>query len=77
VRLITKYVPTDGGASDSSTGSVGHDTVALDADIQRRVLDLREGISEDQRKIEYLQDYARQCWQATSADNAISDTQSW
>ena len=77
VRLITKYVPTDGGASDSSPSSVGHDTVALDADVQRRVLDHREAIREDAAKLSYLQDYARQCWQATSAGSATSDTQSW
>ena len=63
VRLITKYLPTThGGASDSSAGSVGHDTLELDAEVQRRVLDLREAIDTDKRKIEYLQDYARQCW---------------
>lgn len=63
MRLITKYVPADSGASDSSPGSVGHDTIEIDPDVQRRVLDHREAISEDQRKIEYLQDYVRQCWQ--------------
>ena len=66
VRLITKYVPTGGGASDSSPGSVGHDTIEIDTDVQRRVLDHREAIGEDAAKLEYLQDYARQCWRATS-----------
>jgi len=64
VRLITKYVPTGGGASDSSPGSVGHDTIEIDPDVQRRVLDHREAISEDQRKIEYLQNYSEVCWHA-------------
>ncbi len=32
VRLITKYVPTGGRASDSSPGSVGHDTIEIDPD---------------------------------------------
>ena len=67
VRLITKYVPTDSGASDSSPGSVGHDTIEIDPDVQRRVLDHREAIGEDAAKLEYLQGYARQCWRATSA----------
>ena len=65
VRLITKYVPTGGGASDSSPGSVGHDTIEIDPDLQRRVLDHREAIGEDAAKLEYLQDYARQCWRST------------
>ena len=64
VRLITKYVPTGGGASDSSPGSVGHDTGELDPDVQRRVLDHREAIGEDAAKIDYLQDYAAQCWRS-------------
>lgn len=64
VRLITKYLPTDGRASDSSASSVVHDTVGLEAEVQRRVLDLRGSIEEDRRKIEYLQEYARQCWAA-------------
>ena len=62
MRLITKYVPTGGGVSDSSPGSVGHDTIEIDPDVQRRVLDHREAIGEDAAKLEYLQDYARQCW---------------
>ena len=77
VRLITKYVPTGGGASDSSPSSVGHDTIEIDPDVQRRVLDHKEAIGEDAAKLEYLQDYARQCWQVTSAGSATSDTQSW
>lgn len=64
VRLITKYVPADSGASDPSPGSVGHDTIEIDTDVQRRVLDHREAIGEDAAKIEYLQDYAVQCWRA-------------
>ena len=65
VRLITKYVPTGGGASDSSPSSVGDDTIALDPDVQRRVLDHREAIGEDQRKIEYWQEYGMACWRST------------
>lgn len=63
VRFITKYVQPESG--DSGASSVGHDTVEIDADVQRRVLDHRGAISEDQRKIEYLQDYALQCWRTT------------
>lgn len=37
---------------------VGHDTIALDADVQLRVLDHREVIGDGRRKIEYLQEYA-------------------
>lgn len=62
VRLIVKPAPADNGASDSSPSGVGHDTVEIDPDVQRRVLDLREAIGEDAAKLEYLQDYARQCW---------------
>lgn len=65
VRLITKYVPADSGASDSSPGSVGDDATDLSADVQRRVLDHREAIGEDAAKIDYLQDYAAQCWRST------------
>lgn len=72
VRLITKYVRD--GPSDSSPGSVGHDTVELDTDVQHRVLDHREAISEDQRKIEYLQDYALQCWRATQLESSGTPT---
>ena len=64
VRLITKYVPADSGGGDSSPGSVGHDTLEIDPDVQRRVLDHREAIGEDARKLEYLRAYAEQCWRA-------------
>jgi len=60
VRLITKYVRD--GRSDSGSSSVGNDSVELDADVQQRVLDHKQSISEDQRKIEYLQEYAQVCW---------------
>jgi hypothetical protein len=63
VRLIAAqsgHRPSDPGA-----GSVGHDTVELDPDVQRRVLDHREAIGEDAAKIDYLQDYAAQCWRST------------
>ena len=62
VRLITKYVPADSGAGDPGSGSVGHDTLEIDPDVQRRVLDHREAIGEDAAKLEYLQAYAQQCW---------------
>ena len=64
VRLITKYVPADSGAGDPGAGSVGHDTLEIDPDVQRRVLDHREAIGEDAAKIEYLQAYALQCWRS-------------
>ncbi|MDH0493405.1 lysis system i-spanin subunit Rz [Comamonas aquatica] len=64
VRLITKYVPADSGTGDPGAGSVGHDTIEIDPDVQRRVLDHREAIGEDAAKIDYLQDYAAQCWRA-------------
>ena len=70
VRLITaedRHGPGDPGA-----GSVGHDTVELDPDVQRRVLDHREAIGEDAKKLEYLQAYARQCWRATDGDDGPS-----
>ena len=60
------------GPSDPGAGSVGHDTVELDSDVQRRVLDHREAIGEDARKLEYLQAYARQCWRATDGDDGPS-----
>ena len=68
VRIITKYVPAGGGASDSSPGSVGHDTIEIDPDVQRRVLDHREAIGEDARKLEYLQAYALQCWRTAGGE---------
>jgi hypothetical protein len=71
VRLITKYVPAGGGASDSSPGSVGHDTIEIDPDVQRRVLDHREAIGEDAAKLDYLQGFARQCWQVTNGESAL------
>ena len=62
VRLIT--AEGRGGTSDPGSSSVGHDTVALDSDLQRRVLDHREAIGEDDSKINFLQAYAMQCWQS-------------
>lgn len=67
VRLITKHVPANSGASDSGTSGVGHDTIEIDTDVQRRVLNHREAIGEDQRKIEYLQAYAMQFWRANQS----------
>lgn len=63
VRLIAGQ--SGHGPSDPGAGSVGHDTIEIDPDVQRRVLDHREAIGEDAAKIEYLQDYAAQCWRST------------
>lgn len=68
VRLIT--AEGRGGPGDPGTGSVGHDTLALDSDVQRRVLDHREAIGEDDAKLKYLQDYATQCLGATQVRSA-------
>ena len=62
VRLIA--VQSGHGPSDPGAGSVGHDTLEIDPDVQRRVLDHREAIGEDARKLEYLRAYAEQCWRA-------------
>lgn len=66
VRLIAAQ--SGHGPSDPGAGSVGHDTVELNPDVQRRVLDHREAIGEDARKIEYLQAYAAQCWRGTQTE---------
>ena len=73
VRLIA--VEDRHGPDNPGSSSVGHDTVALDADVQRRVLDHREAIGEDAAKLSFLQAYARQCFKATLVDSAASDTQ--
>jgi hypothetical protein len=70
VRLIAGQ--SGHGPSNPGAGSVGHDTVELDPDVQRRVLDHREAIGEDARKIEYLQAYVLQCWRATNGDDGPS-----
>ena len=70
VRLIAgegRHRPSDPGAS-----SLGHDTFELDPDVQRRVLDHREAIGEDARKLEYLRAYAEQCWRAIDGDDGPS-----
>lgn len=59
VRLIAAQ--SGHGPGDPGAGSVGDDAITLDPDVQRRVLDHREAIGEDARKLEYLQAYARQC----------------
>ncbi len=66
VRLIT--ADSGKGSSDPGASSMGHDTVELDPDVQRRVLDHREAIGEDARKLEYLQAYALQCWRAAGGE---------
>lgn len=68
VRLIT--AEGRGGPGNPGSNSVGHDTVALDSDVQRCVLDHREAIGEDAAKIKYLQDYASQCPRATQVRSA-------
>ena len=70
VRLITAQ--SGHGPGDPGAGSVGDDAITLDPDVQRRVLDHREAIGEDARKLEYLQAYARQCWRATDGDDGPS-----
>lgn len=64
VRLI----PASGSGFDStaSAGGLGNDTIDLSADLQRRILDLRESIGQDAAKIEYLQSYALQCLKAAA-----------
>ena len=74
VRLIAKPAATNSGPSDSSPSSVGDDTVALDPDVQRRVLDHRESIEEDVRKLEYLQGHALECTKASLVPRAAGDT---
>lgn len=63
VRIVTRYVDQPGGAgpADAVTGGVVDDAIALDAGVSERVLDLRDAISEDAAKIDYLQQYAKQC----------------
>lgn len=70
VRLIPAQ--SGHGSSAPGAGSVGHDTVELDPDVQRRVLDHREAIGEDAAKLEYLQDYARQCWLVSNGGDGPS-----
>ena len=70
VRLIAGQ--TGNGPSNPGAGSVGHDTVELDPDLQRRVLNHRDAIGEDARKLECLQAYARQCWCAIDGDDGPS-----
>ena len=63
VRIVTRYVDQPGGpgSTDAAAGGVGNDAIALDAGVSERVLDLRDAISEDAAKIDYLQQYAKQC----------------
>lgn len=64
VRIIT--APGSGFDSTASAGGLGNDTIDLSADLQRRILDLRESIGQDAAKIEYLQSYALQCLKAAA-----------
>ncbi|QMV72629.1 hypothetical protein HS961_07125 [Comamonas piscis] len=67
VRLVTKRAACAPGASDgggrlnATTGSVGDATLALDGDTGIAVLDLRDSVKEDARKLEYLRSYTIQC----------------
>jgi len=67
VRIVTKRAAcaagaSDGGGSiDAGTGSVGDAAIALDGDTGLAVLDLRDSVREDARKIQYLQTYAQRC----------------
>lgn len=63
VRLIT--AEGSHGPGNSGSSNMDNDTVALNSDVQRRVLDLREALGEDAAKLKYLQDYASQCLRAT------------
>ena len=59
--------PSDGpGATtdvpeSTATDSLEPQTSTLPADVQQRILDLREAIVEDTKALEYLQEYAIQC----------------
>ena len=64
VRIIP--APGSGFDSTASAGGLGNDTIDLSADLQRRILDLRESIGQDAAKIEYLQAYALQCLKAVA-----------
>jgi len=68
VRIVTRYVDQPGGpeSTDAAAGGVGNDAIALDAGVSERVLDLRDAISEDAAKIDYLQQYAKQCQQVSA-----------
>ncbi len=67
VRIITKQplCPSSTGHSsggiDASPGGVGDAAQSLDAATGLRVLDLRDSIREDDRKLRYLQAFAQQC----------------
>ena len=64
VRIITKRAAATGACdrpTDTSASGVDSGASALDADVQRRILDLRDAISTDAAALSYLQDYARAC----------------
>jgi len=67
VRIVTKRAACAAGASDSAgrldadAGSVGDATIPLGEDTGIAVLDLRDSVKEDARKLEYLRAYATQC----------------
>ena len=68
VRLIT--AEGSHGPGNPGSSNMGNDTVALNSDVQRRVLDHREAIGEDAAKLKYLQDYVSQCLRVTQARSA-------
>ncbi|MEN4910793.1 lysis protein [Erwinia amylovora] len=57
VRVEGKCKPADKQAASGSVGIAG--TVELSATAGQNVLDIREGITSDQAKLKYLQDYIR------------------
>ena len=63
VRIKTVYISDSRstGGADAAAGSLVNDSVALDAGVSERVLDLRDAISEDAAKLGYLREYAEQC----------------
>ena len=71
VRLIT--AEGSHGPGNPGSSNMGNDTVALNSDVQRRVLDHREAIGEDAAKLSYLQELARQCWRATQVREELSN----
>lgn len=77
VRIVTRIVrdSSSDGAADSTTSTVGDAAVELDAEVQQRVLDLRESVQLDTEKLDYLQRYAESCWRAgVEAVKVVNDT---
>ena len=49
------------GAADAAAPGMDNEAAAIHGDLQQRVLDLRDAITEDSAALEYLQEYAKQC----------------